>query len=90
MTLDEHSPEEFEVDIPTEEEKKAEFERLYPDKSKATYLQYPCHYSGTKFFLENRDRGSKYDSVKRDISASILKSIIIIMVAVKTTKISGD
>ena len=31
-TLDGHSSEEFEVDIPTEEEKKEEFERLYPDK----------------------------------------------------------
>jgi hypothetical protein len=43
-TSDGESLGETEVDIPTEEEKKAEFERLYPDKSKATYIQYPCHF----------------------------------------------
>jgi hypothetical protein len=49
-TIDGDFFEEREVDIPTEEEKEAERQKLYPDTSKASYLQYPCHYCGNTFY----------------------------------------
>jgi hypothetical protein len=44
---------EHEVDIPSEEEEEAERHRLYPDISRASYLQYPCYYCGTELYLIN-------------------------------------
>lgn len=44
---------ETEVDIQSEEEKEAERQRLYPDTSKVSYLQYTCHYCGNEFYLIN-------------------------------------
>jgi hypothetical protein len=41
----------------TPEEGEVERKRLYPDTSKASYLQYPCYYCGNEFYLKNPNRG---------------------------------
>ena len=58
-------PIEFESDVPpistpsprpppiTPEEEEAKRQRLYPDTSKASYLQYHCHYCENEFYLKS-------------------------------------
>jgi hypothetical protein len=52
-TIDGHFLGEFEAEVQTEEEKEEERKRQYPDTTKASYLQYPCHYCGNEFYLIN-------------------------------------